>query len=317
MGQLLAGAARIELDPPLDLAMAGYGNRVGRAAGVHDPLAAQALVLADGAGKGAIVGVDVLALGQRIADDIRERGAAKSDIDADAIIICATHTHSGPAFNIFATPRADAKASERRSLEWERALPEKIASAILRANENLEAASLRAANARFTLGTNRRLMRPRGQIQLAANYNGGADDEAKVLGVFGRSSNPIAFVLNYPCHGVVLCEDNLLYSRDWPGFAMDEIERAASTTGGKSATSIFLQGATGNIDPRSRGNFAVAEESGRAMGLAAFDAIRSAEPLTDVLISSRRLALRLNLKKLDDALNSAPDCAAKTEASLS
>src|SRR4029077_11919928 len=212
----------------------------------------------------------------------------------------ATHTHSGPAFNIFATPRSDAKPSEGRSLGWELALPEKIASAIIRANENLEPASIRAARVQFTLGTNRRLLRPSGQIQLAANYTGVADDKAEVLGVFDRSSNPIAFVLNYPCHGVVLCEDNLLYSRDWPGFAMDEIERASSTTGGKSAISIFLQGATGNIDPRSRGNFAVAEESGRAMGRAALDAIRSARPLTEVRVWSRRLALKLKLKSLDD-----------------
>ena len=316
MGKLLAGAARIKLDPPLGLAMAGYGNRVGRAAGVHDDLAAQALVISDGANKVAIAGVDVLALGQRIADDVRERVAAKSDIDADAIMICATHTHSGPSFNIFATPHADAKSADGRSLEWERTLPDKIASAIIRANENLEPASLRAASAPFTLGTNRRLLRPSGQIQLAANYRGIADGEAEVLGVFDRSSKPIAFVLNYPCHGVVLSEDNLLYSRDWPGFAMDEIERAASTAGGRSPISIFLQGATGNIDPRSRGNFAVAEDNGRAMGRSAFDAIRSAEPLSDVRISSRRLALKLKLKSLDDALANARDCAAQTEASL-
>ena len=317
MGQLLAGAARIKLDPLLGLAMAGYGNRVGRAIGVHDDLAAQALVMSDGTNKIAIAGVDVLALGQRIADDIRERVAAKSDLSADAIMVCATHTHSGPAFNIFATPRPDAKPADGRSLEWERALPEKIATAILRANEKLEPASLRAADARFTLGTNRRLMRPNRQIQLAANYQGTTDDQAKVLGVFNRSSEPIAFVLNYPCHGVVLCEDNLLYSRDWPGFAMDEIERAASHDGGKAAISIFLQGATGNIDPRSRGSFAVAEDNGRAMGRAAFDAISHAPTIRDARIASRNLALKLKLKDLDDALANARDCAAQTEASLS
>jgi neutral ceramidase len=316
MGKLLAGAARIKLEPPLGLAMAGYGNRVGRATGLHDPLAVQAMVLSDDAHKVAIAGVDVLAIGQRIADDIRERVAAKSDIDADAIMICATHTHSGPAFNIFATPRADAKLSEGRSLGWELALPEKIANAIMRANENLEPASIRAARAPFTLGTNRRLLRPSEQIQLAANYRGVADGEAEVLGVFNRSSEPIAFVLNYPCHGVVLCEDNLLYSRDWPGFAMDEIERAAFAASGKPVVSIFLQGATGNIDPRSRGNFDVAEESGRAMGRAAFDAISTAEPLTDVRISSQRLALKLKLKNLENALKTARECAAQTEASL-
>ncbi len=128
MSPLYAGAARVKLDPPAGLAMLGYGNRVGRNAGVHDDLAAQALVLSDGANKVAIAGVDLLAIGIRIADDIRERVAASTGIPADSILVCATHTHSAPAFNIFATPRADAKPAEGRDLEWERALPEKIAS---------------------------------------------------------------------------------------------------------------------------------------------------------------------------------------------
>ena len=67
MSRLSAGAARVKLDPPGGLAMLGYGNRVGRNVGVHDDLAAQALVLSDGANKVAIVGVDLLALGARIA----------------------------------------------------------------------------------------------------------------------------------------------------------------------------------------------------------------------------------------------------------
>ena len=123
MSSLYAGTARIKLNPPDGLAMIGYGNRVGRNAGVHDDLAAQALVLSDGKHKIAIAGVDLLAIGIRIADDIRDRVAAKTDIPADSVLVCATHTHSAPAFNIFATPRADAKPSEGRSLDWERALP--------------------------------------------------------------------------------------------------------------------------------------------------------------------------------------------------
>src|SRR5271166_2696362 len=175
MSPLRAGAARVKLEPPGGLAMLGYDNRVGPNNGVHDDLAAQALVLDDGAHKIAIAGVDLLAIGARIADDIRERVAARTGIPADSVLICATHTHSAPAFNIFATPRADAKPAEGRDLEWERALPAKIASAIVRAHENLEPASLRTATAPFTLGINRRLMRPNRQIQLAANRLGPAD----------------------------------------------------------------------------------------------------------------------------------------------
>ncbi len=316
MSPLYAGAARVKLDPPVGLAMLGYGNRVGRNAGVHDDLAAQALVLDDGGAKVAIAGVDVLAIGIRIADDIRGRVAATTGIPAESILICATHTHSAPAFNIFATPRAAAIPADGRDLEWERALPGKIAAAIVQAHERLEPATLRAATARFTLGINRRLMRPNRQIQLAANDAGPADAEVMALGAYRANGSPIAFVMNYPCHGVVLCEDNLLYSRDWPGFAMDEIESATASGAGPRPISIFLQGATGNVDPRSRGNFEVAEQYGRAMGRGAFDALEHALSFGASPVATRRIALNLKLKDLGADLAIARDCAAQTQASL-
>ncbi|MFZ0678327.1 MAG: neutral/alkaline non-lysosomal ceramidase N-terminal domain-containing protein [Candidatus Binatus sp.] len=308
----------MKLEPPAGLAMLGYGNRVGRNACVHDDLAAQAIVLSDGANKVAIAGVDVLALGIRIADNIRDRVAARTGIPADCILVCATHTHSAPAFNIFATPRADAKPAEGRDLEWERALPEKITSAIVQANENLEPATLRAAASQFTLGINRRLMRLHRQIQIAANRAGPADAEVSTLGAYRANGTPIAFLMNYPCHGVVLCEDNLLYSRDWPGFAMDEIEASAASAGNPRPISIFIQGATGNIDPRSRGNFEVAEEHGRAMGRGAFDALQHAPSIADAdaRVASRRIALNLKLKDFSADLSVARACADQTQASL-
>src|SRR5208283_1946420 len=268
--------------------------------------------LADGGAKVAIAGVDVLALGNRIAGDVRERVAADTGIPADSILICATHTHSAPAFNIFATPRAAAISADGRDLEWERALPAKIASAIVQAHKRLEPATLRAATARFTLGINRRLMRPNRQIQLAANDAGPADAEVIALGAYRPNGSPIAFLMNYPCHGVVLCEDNLLYSRDWPGFAMDEIESASDSR----PISIFVQGATGNIDPRSRGNFEVAEQHGRAMGRAAFDALQRASSLAGARITERRVALNLALKDQSAELALTRACVAQTQTSL-
>jgi neutral ceramidase len=319
MGQLEAGAARIMLSPPAGLAMIGYGNRSGRAASLHDDLAAQALVIGDGARKAAVCGVDLLAVGMRIAHEVRAVVAAQSDIDADAIVICATHTHSGPIFNIHATPRADATVGDDRDLAWERALPGRIAAAILEANRRMEPAAIKTAAAHFTLGTNRRLRRPDGAIQLAANYAGTADAEANAMGLYRRDGSAIAFMLNYPCHGVVLCEDNLLYSRDWPGFALDEIERLGTPAAGGSAAppiGIFLQGATGNIDPRSRGSFAVAQEHGAALGRAAFAALAAAPAMADAAVRTRRVPLKLPLKQIGADVEVARECAAQTEASL-
>ena len=307
-----AGAARVKLDPPVGIAMAGYGRRVGRSAGVHDDLAAQAIVFSDGTRKAAIVSVDVLALGLRICDSIAAMVAARTDIAADAIMVCATHTHSGPLFNIFATPSAGATGTAERDLNWERALPEKISRTVLEANSRLRPARIAAASAPFAFGTNRRLMRTDGTIQLAPNYAGIADDELRVLGVFDASADDaIAFLLNYPCHGVVLCEDNLLYSRDWPGFAIEELERRYP-----KSIALFAQGASGNIDPRRRGSFDLARDAGReaaAGAIAALEHSHRAEPPT---IATQRTSLRLKLRDLHPRLSLARTNAAQTEAAL-
>ena len=224
--KLRAGAARVALDPPIGLAMAGYGRRVGRSAGVHDSLNVQAIVIGDGESKIAIAGVDLLALGTRICAAVAEEVAASSDIAREAVIVCATHTHSAPNFNIFATPGPAAKPSHGRDLEWERTIPRKIAAGILAADSSMEPAVIRTAGVEFGLGTNRRLRRADGTIQLAANYAGPVDHQAVGLGAYRINGSSIGFIINYGCHGVMLCEDNLCYSRDWPGFALDAIERA-------------------------------------------------------------------------------------------
>jgi neutral ceramidase len=317
MSTLLAAAARVKLDPPAGVAMIGYGGRVGRSTGVHDDLASQALVLSDGTHKAAIAGVDVLAIGCRIVDEIRERVAKRTDIERDAILIAATHTHSGPAFNIWATPKPDAHGGgPDRDLEWERSFPERVADAICEANARLAPAAMRAARARFTLGTNRRLAMPNGDVLLAPNYAGVADADAQALGLYQQSGEALAVVMNYPCHGVVLCEDNLLFSRDYPGFALDEFEKLARERHGGGPIGIFLNGATGNIDPRDRGTFELAAEHGRALGRACFDALEAAPVLQPGPLTARRIPLRLKLKDLETALATARRFFAQTERSL-
>jgi hypothetical protein len=311
------GAARVKLDPPVGIAMMGYGNRVGRSIGAHDDLAAQAMVFYDGTNKAAIVSVDLLAIGCRIADEIRNRVASRTDIPADAIMVAATHTHSGPTFNIWATPKPDARdAAPDRDLDWERALPEKIAVAITQANANLQPAKVGASkDQRFTLGTNRRLMRPDGTVQLAANYAGVSDAKLKTFCAFDENRQLVAFALNYPCHGVVLCEDNLRYSRDWIGFALDEIEKRHGANGA-SPIGIFLQGATGNIDPRSRGSFEVATEQGRIAARSALDGLEAAKLSEHARVRTTRIPLKLTLKDLEPSLSLAHNYLAQTEASL-
>ncbi len=237
-------------------------------------------------------------------------------------MICATHTHSGPQFNIYATPRNDSGPvdfSPDRDLEWERALPGKIARAVIEANSRLRPAKIRAGGGRFGLGTNRRLMRADGSIQLAPNYAGVADTELKALAVYEakRDADPIAFLLNYPSHGVVLCEDNLLYSRDWPGFAADAIESLMNEhRPDKPSITLFAQGATGNIDPARRGTFEIAADAGLGAARVAIDALSREVTVAGTPLITRRVPIRMKLRDLSSKLAIAQANVQQTEAAL-
>ncbi|RKY63725.1 MAG: hypothetical protein DRP99_03535, partial [Candidatus Latescibacterota bacterium] len=56
---LKAGAACLDITPPLGVAMAGY-RRARYAKGIHDPLCAKALVLDDGRTQIALVALDLI-----------------------------------------------------------------------------------------------------------------------------------------------------------------------------------------------------------------------------------------------------------------
>ncbi len=172
---------------------------------------------------------------------------------------------------------------------------------MLEANAHLRPAALAAGGVQFGLGTNRRLMRADGTIQLAPNYAGVVDHELKVLGLFAtlRGADAIAFMLNYPCHGVVLCEDNLLYSRDWPGFAIDALQQSASrSNSGRSPIALFTQGAGGNIDPVRRGDFTTGCEWGHAAASLANAALARAARSGSLHLVTRRVPVLMKLRDL-------------------
>jgi hypothetical protein len=132
-----------------------------------------------------------------------------------------------------------------------------------------------------------------------------------------RGPGAIAFLLNYPCHGVVLCEDNLLYSRDWPGFAIDALQQ--STTGsssGRSPIALFTQGASGNIDPVRRGDFSASREWGHAAASLANAALAHAARTGFAHVVARRVPVLMKLRDLSARAAIARANARQTELAL-
>ena len=95
---LRIGAAEIDITPPIGYRMAGYfDERV--ATGTHDPLKAKALVIQQGKEQIALVGCDLVGLSLHVTTNARARASLETGIPVDHIMICATHSHTGPLFD--------------------------------------------------------------------------------------------------------------------------------------------------------------------------------------------------------------------------
>ncbi|MES2505664.1 MAG: hypothetical protein V4599_03105, partial [Verrucomicrobiota bacterium] len=103
---LQAGAAAVDITPqqfPLNMPGGFSANMAEKA---HDPFFARALVLADGITQVALVVVDNLGAGPDVLDEVKVLASAKTGIPADKMLICSTHTHSGPSLNTRSEPSA-------------------------------------------------------------------------------------------------------------------------------------------------------------------------------------------------------------------
>ena len=65
-----------------------------------------------------------------------------------------------------------------------------------------------------------------------------------VLRVDAEDGKPLAILVNYACHAVVLGPENLQYSADYPGEMRRVVESAYP-----GAVCLFIQGGAGNINP--------------------------------------------------------------------
>jgi predicted neutral ceramidase superfamily lipid hydrolase len=126
--QIRAGAAQTVITPPLDCYLAGYfHDRL--ATRVRDDLYCRALVLEGAGARIALVSLDLVCVVSEWADVARGQIQERTGIGADKVLICATHTHTGPAVRRL-RPRWVQE-------EWLSSLPEMIADTVARASDNM------------------------------------------------------------------------------------------------------------------------------------------------------------------------------------
>lgn len=242
------GLARQDITPPIPIFMAGYKDRKAKAQGINDPLFAKALVMEDNRGKmAAIISIDLLFISKDQTRAIRENVADLTSIKGDHIIICATHTHSGPL--TFDYPFFGEK--NNKYVDW---LLEMIPSLVLQATRRLKECKLGWYQSQnIDIGKNRRNVSTKSETYLT------------LLSFVGLNDNLLSVLINYNCHPTVLSADNLSISSDYPGAVTDLLERVY----GKDVLFMFSNGACGDISTRfTRRNQSFSEKDrlGRILG---------------------------------------------------
>lgn len=200
---LKAGAAALDITPPLGVPLAGsFTARY--AAGIDDPLHARALVLEDDSGPDsriALVCCDLIAMPGDTVAAARRRIAEAGAVPPDRVLVAATHTHTAPCpTGLLGTPRADAYMD---------ALPERLATVVRLASHRL--APARAAwgtghedrvtfNRRFHMRDATVRMNPGRLNPDALEPAGPIDPELGVLWIERDDGTPISSVASFTLH---------------------------------------------------------------------------------------------------------------------
>ena len=101
--QIQAGAASVNITPPVGIWQVGLLAREMPSESIVDEIFAKTLVLSDGHTKVTIIIMDLLKTHQTMVDSLRNDIFARTGIAQDHVLITASHTHFAPKSEIDAT----------------------------------------------------------------------------------------------------------------------------------------------------------------------------------------------------------------------
>ena len=276
-GGLRAGAAVADLTPEGPVFLFGYPHVPRLSTGVHDRLECAALYLAGGGGAALFLANDLIFIGRKLAGEVRRRIAAETGVPEEAVMITATHTHSGPVTVDYVSNAAD-PVVPRADRAYLRFIGESMVAAAVQAVRSAVPAEAGLAVARAEgVGSNRH------------DPAGPADPDVPVLVVRALSdARPLACMVGYAMHPTVLHEDSTVVSGDFPYFTRAFLQGGALPAG---CPVLYHNGSSGNQSPRhvARANtLAEARRLGENLGRAVAAALPSVRFFADLPVAAAR-----------------------------
>ncbi len=272
MSALRLGIAQVDITPPIGIESGVWGaSKHSRSESVHHGLYVTVIAREDQlGGRRFIAGIDLCVLGcLECGTNLLTRITHELGIDENDLLFSSSHSHS--------TPLPCIHRSKKEGSELVPGFIDQIVMGTVQACEeaakNIQDVDITWKYGRCDLAVNRDL--PCGSEEVVAfNPDIPADDTLAVGRIADRAGNIIGTIANYACHPTTLAWNNRAISPDYVGEARIMVE--AST----GAPMLFLQGASGDLSPRSQysGEAALADRHGANLGhsiLATLSAMQS------------------------------------------
>jgi neutral ceramidase len=260
-GTWKAGVATVVTTPEQSMWMAGYAARNKPSEGQTHDLNAKALALEDAAGsRFVIVTVDLIGFPREFRDSVEKEVGARYGLRPEALLLNASHTHSGPEIRAWRATQAWDLPAEQIELgkKYADSLQVKIVDLVGRALKDLAPAQLSYTHGRSGVAMNRRLLTERGYV-ISPNADGPVDHDVPVLTVASPDGKKMrAILFGYACHNTTL--DFYQFCGDYAGFAQLYVEETHPGT-----VALFMIGCGGDQNPTPRRTLEWAKQHGRAV----------------------------------------------------
>lgn len=274
------GVGRRDITPPVGIYARNWGSAAHETAeAIHRPLLAT--VAAFSAAGGPLQILATLDLGWwRTADDewdLREALLKEFDLDVAQVMLCVSHTHSGPSV---AAGAADRPGGDKVSA-YRAQVRDALIAATREALANRRPAVVEWHAGHCNLACRRDQALPGGRIVVGYDPTTPGDGSLVLGRVSSESGAVVAVLVNYACHPTSLGWGNRSISPDYVGAMREVVECALD-----GAPCLFLQAASGDQAPRRQyaPDPAIADLNGKQLGYAAL------ATLCDMLPPRTRLA---------------------------
>ena len=254
------GVSKVDVTPAMPVLLAGYGGRTTEHEGVDTMLWARAMVIGD-SNPVAIVALDNCGVSQLVTDRLANR-LAKYGLNADQLVVAATHTHNAPTLVGYAPivwKGRTTKEQDKRVASYTRFVIEKMEKAVVAALVKREPMSLEWALGRATFGGNRRVITSGNWTGFGFQRNAPVDHSLPVLFAKDSKGDVRAVWANYACHCTTVGSRNRI-GGDWAGYANTWIENEFG-----KAVSLMTIGCGADIGPQPSGSLEHAENHGKAI----------------------------------------------------